>query len=194
MDSVIYLLTNWGQINIFALLTRDWRTRINFNLRIFKMASPTWVTTQPRLYCTNILGYTPRKRKRWFRNVDNWILQSWSYYVKINFARHQHDTERTQTERCCGRRQLFRHSCSSSAVRRNKQKSSAENYTLTLIWALKLISNSQWKYRIAKPTLTQTFFGIFVCGPLLFMSIYFATTNPHEIALSLQTPPAPNTG
>ena len=26
----------------------------------------------------------------------HWILESWSYYVKINFAKHQHDTERSQ--------------------------------------------------------------------------------------------------
>ena len=74
VDSFIYLLNNQGRFNIFALLTRNWRTRMNFNLCIFKMASPTWVTTQPRLYRTNILGFTRRKQKRWFRNVDNRIL------------------------------------------------------------------------------------------------------------------------
>ena len=26
----------------------------------------------------------------------HWILQSWSYYVKINFTRHQHDNKRTK--------------------------------------------------------------------------------------------------
>ena len=26
----------------------------------------------------------------------HWILESWSYYVKINFAKHQQDTERSQ--------------------------------------------------------------------------------------------------
>ena len=96
VDSFIYLLNNQGRFNIFALLTRNWRTRMNFILCIFKMASPTWVNTQTRLYRTNILGFTKRKQKRWFRNVDNWILQSWSDYVKINFARQQHDTERNQ--------------------------------------------------------------------------------------------------
>ena len=80
VHSFIYLLNNQGRFNIFALLTRKWRTRMNFNLCIFKMASPTWVTTQPRLYRTNILGFTRRKQKRWFRNVDN-------------CARQQHDTE-----------------------------------------------------------------------------------------------------
>ena len=29
-------------------------------------------------------------------NSASRILQCWSYYVKINFARHQHNTERTQ--------------------------------------------------------------------------------------------------
>ena len=29
-------------------------------------------------------------------NSASRILQCWSYYVKINSARHQHDTERTQ--------------------------------------------------------------------------------------------------
>ena len=88
VDSFIYLLNNQGRFNIFALLTRNWRTRMNFNLCIFKMASPTWVTTQPRLYRTNILGFTRRKQKRWFRNVDNWILQSWLDYVKTT-TRHR---------------------------------------------------------------------------------------------------------
>ena len=96
VDSLIYLLNNQGRFNIFALPTRNWRTRMNFNFCIFKMVSPTWVTTQPRLYSTNILGFTRRKQKPWFRNVDNWILQSWWDYVKINFVRQQHDTEINQ--------------------------------------------------------------------------------------------------
>ena len=29
-------------------------------------------------------------------NSGNRILQCWSYYVKVNSVRHQHDTERTQ--------------------------------------------------------------------------------------------------
>ena len=29
-------------------------------------------------------------------NSANRILQCWSYYVKVNSVRHQHDTERTQ--------------------------------------------------------------------------------------------------
>ena len=52
----------------------------------------------------------------------HWILQSWSYYVKLTFARHKHkdDTDRTQTERGCSRRQLFGHYCGSSALRYNR--------------------------------------------------------------------------
>ena len=38
---------------------------------------------------------------------------------KINFSRHKDDTDRTQTERGCSRRQLFRHYCGSSALRYN---------------------------------------------------------------------------
>ena len=62
----------------------------------------------------------------------HWILQSWLYYVKINFARHQATPKEPKTERSCSRRQLFRHSWGSS-VRRNKQRSSAEKYPHTCV-------------------------------------------------------------
>ena len=57
-------------------------------------------------------------------NSASRILQGWSYYVKINSARHQHDTERTQNsrERDCSHRQLFRPLWGSSVWRNNQRK------------------------------------------------------------------------
>ena len=43
--------------------------------------------------------------------------------MKITFARHQHDTERTP-EQGCSRRQLFRHYCGSSGQRVNRKNRS----------------------------------------------------------------------
>ena len=50
------------------------------------------------------------------------ILQCWSYYVKLNSARHQHDTERTQNRAGCSHRQLFRPLWGSSVWRNNQRK------------------------------------------------------------------------
>ena len=61
--------------------------------------------------------------KKLAKPSTQWNLQSWSYYVKIIFARHQHDTERTP-ERGCSRRQLFRHYCGSSGRRINRKNRS----------------------------------------------------------------------
>ena len=49
------------------------------------------------------------------------------FCVKINFVRHQHDTERTKTERGRSRRQLFR-PFGRSSVRRNKQRGSGVKF------------------------------------------------------------------
>ena len=53
------------------------------------------------------------------------------FYVKINFVRHQHDTERTKTERGRSRRRLFR-PFGGSSVRRNKQRGSGVKFPHTL--------------------------------------------------------------
>ena len=51
-----------------------------------------------------------------------WILQCWSYYVRIKFSRHQHDTFiEPKTEWGGSRQQLFRHYCDSSGWRNNRQ-------------------------------------------------------------------------
>ena len=52
------------------------------------------------------------------------ILQCWSYYVKLNSARHQHDTERTQNRAGCSHRQLFRPLRGSSVWRKNQRSGS----------------------------------------------------------------------
>ena len=62
-------------------------------------------------------------KKKLAKLWTQWNLQSWSCYVKIVFARHQHDTERTP-ERGCSRRQLFRHYCGSSGQRVNRKNRS----------------------------------------------------------------------
>ena len=46
----------------------------------------------------------------------------WSYYGKINFARHQHDTKRTQNRVGCSHRQLFLAFWGSSVWRNNQRK------------------------------------------------------------------------
>jgi len=53
------------------------------------------------------------------------------FYVKINFVRHQHDTERTKTERDRSRRQLFRF-LGDSSVGRNKKRGSGVKFPHTL--------------------------------------------------------------
>ena len=55
-------------------------------------------------------------------NSASRILQCWSYYVKINSARHQDDTERTQNRAVCSHRQLFRPLWGSSVWRNNQRK------------------------------------------------------------------------
>ena len=51
-----------------------------------------------------------------------WILQCLSYYVRIKFSRHQHDTViEPKTEWGGSRQQLFRHYCDSSGWRNNRQ-------------------------------------------------------------------------
>ena len=65
-------------------------------------------------------------KKKLAKPSTQWNLQSWSYDMKIIFARRQHDTERTP-ERGCSHRQLFRYYCGSSGQRVNrKNRSSAE--------------------------------------------------------------------
>ena len=54
------------------------------------------------------------------------------FYVKINFARHQHDTERTKTVRGRSRRQLFRPFWGSS-LWRNEQRGSAVKFPHILV-------------------------------------------------------------
>ena len=60
------------------------------------------------------------------------------FCVKINFVRHQHDTERTKTERGRSRRQLFR-PFGRSSVRRNKQRGSGVKFphksVLKVLWS-----------------------------------------------------------
>ena len=51
-----------------------------------------------------------------------WILQCWSYYVRIKFSRHQHHTViEPKTEWGGSRQQLFRRYCDSSGWRNNRQ-------------------------------------------------------------------------
>ena len=59
-------------------------------------------------------------------NSASRILQCWSYYVKVNSARHQHDTERTQNRAGCSHRQLFRPLWGSSVWRNNQRSGSDE--------------------------------------------------------------------
>ena len=73
----------------------------------------------------------------------------------MNFARHQHNTERTQNIAGRSRSQLFRHFCGSS-VRRNKQRGStvkfpvqpvlepykSRNGPIMISWTLTLNSNT----------------------------------------------------
>jgi len=53
----------------------------------------------PRVSLAPKTTQTPATQAKSWRTPpekSHWILQSWSYYVKIYFTRHQHDTKRTQ--------------------------------------------------------------------------------------------------
>ena len=48
------------------------------------------ICKRPQTYMQQNVG------SNWRPDQTHWLVQNWSYYVKINFPRHQHDTERTQ--------------------------------------------------------------------------------------------------
>ena len=71
--------------------------------------------------CTGVWAYMDATRLG-VNVLINWILQSWSYYVKLTSQDISTTPKEPKTERGCSRRQPFRHFCSSS-VRCNKQRS-----------------------------------------------------------------------
>ena len=110
-DHILYIIyssccnsLSYGKIRTLYLTTKDYKgPQTNTPKKVESMY--TW----------------PAKIKSDILNSVNRILQCWSYHVKINFARHQCDTERTKTEWDCSHGQLLRYYCSSSAWR-NRQR------------------------------------------------------------------------
>ena len=79
-------------------------------------------------YVTGTANFNSNKDNVDILNFASRILQCWSYYVKFNSARHQHDTEKLKTERDCSYRQLFRPIWGESmaSVWRNNQRSGSD--------------------------------------------------------------------
>ena len=108
--------------------------RLKFIFPMIHMKYVVFISLWPRTIKILVSNW-PRTRKfsQFFKNTAgedilnsaSRILQCWSYYVKINSARHQHDTERTQTERDRSHGQLF-HPLWGSSVWRNVQRSGSD--------------------------------------------------------------------
>ena len=125
-------------------------------------------------------------------NSASRILQCWSYYVNINPARHQHDTERTpiKTEWDCSHRQLFRPFWGSSVWRNNQRKlwwkiSAHPDFKHCSI-LLAEFNMSTFIIFADQVFVDPAFFGIFVCGPLQSFMVNASgeetrsmTTRPH---------------
>ena len=115
---MVHLYSNIGRLSAPSLLRgqiRSLNVRVSYSHSFFYLPFLKFFMTTLLQLGVNIIFLD-------ILNSASRILQCWPYYVKINSARHQHDTERTQNRAGCSHRQLFRPLWSSSVWRNNQRK------------------------------------------------------------------------